>query len=538
MGCATRPYGSRYNDVNQSQNRGSSGKLGHAEDRMKISARATFALVVTTAFGGGCVPDGWNERVEYAQAAQARPAAEAQATQEATESERSPADPATTEPAPESQAKPEAEVAVDGTTANPVAMASGDEVPIGVEPAAETPEPVAYQETDPAALTDFHPVLEPYGTWEDDATYGTVWYPSQAQVGADFTPYSTGGHWSHDGYEYVWVSDYDWGWAPFHYGRWIYVAGHGWAWVPGRVYRGAWVSWRVGPVGYGYIGWAPLVPTWYWYRGHAYGVAVVPHAPYSFCATRDLFHPQVGHHVLTGHSVVAVAEKTRPFVDAKPGIVGTPRTFATPGIGGGARVQAKPSMGPSPSQLGMKPSQIVRTPNDQRGYSRAKQYGDPKMRSALGLPAAPARQAPAQLGHMNSGTFDAPNHGRSIGVQPPSSHSANPHFSGAPHFTEPHGAPSHVQPPHHTYRPSMPAQATPNFGHSPPSHRAFTPDHGTPSYRPSFRPSAPNVSHGAPAFRPSAPRPAYRPSSPSFRPSAPSRPSSHSSRGGSRGGRR
>jgi hypothetical protein len=29
------------------------------------------------------------------------------------------------------------------------------------------------------------------------------------------TLYVTGGHWSYDG-DYVWVSDYPWGWVPFH----------------------------------------------------------------------------------------------------------------------------------------------------------------------------------------------------------------------------------------------------------------------------------------------------------------------------------
>ncbi len=503
---------------------------------MKTSARATVAFTFATAFGTGCIPDGWNERAEYAQNAQVRTAAEPQAaTPENTPTtapatapqgelqvEPTPAETPAAPPAAVAQAPADApEVQVDGTTANPVAMASGDEVPIGVEPAAANAEPAEYQETDPAALTDFRPVLEPYGTWDDDATYGTVWYPAQAQVGSDFTPYSTGGHWSHDGYEYVWVSDYNWGWAPFHYGRWIYVGGHGWGWVPGRVYRGAWVSWRVGPAGYGYIGWAPMVPTWYWYRGHAYGVAVVPHAPYSFCATRDLFHPQINRHVLTGRSITGVAQKTRPYVDATPGLGGTKRVGATPSVTG--RVQAKPGLGPSPSQLGMKPSQIVRTPHNQPSYARAKQFGDPKMRSALGLRARPSRPAPEQLGHLNSGTFGAPHHGRSVGVHSPTPHSTSPHIGTAPRYSRPYQpAPSYMPPPRPSYRPSAPPSPAPTFRHSSPAYRPAVPHHSTPS----FRPSSP------------APRPSFRPSSPSFRPSAPSRPSGHSSRGGSRGGRR
>jgi hypothetical protein len=85
---------------------------------------------------------------------------------------------------------------------------------------------VDYSDTDPSALTDFHSTLDPYGTWVDDPTYGTVWVPSSGVVGADFTPYVSAGHWVYDD-EYIWVSDYSWGWAPFHYGRWTYMGGMG-----------------------------------------------------------------------------------------------------------------------------------------------------------------------------------------------------------------------------------------------------------------------------------------------------------------------
>src|SRR5262245_56205214 len=98
-------------------------------------------------------------------------------------------------------------------------------------------DPDSYQDNDPSALTDFRAPLEPYGTWVDDSTYGTVWQPSRTVVGADFVPYSTAGHWVYDD-DWVWVSDYEWGWAPFHYGRWVWIDGRGWIWIPGRVYRG------------------------------------------------------------------------------------------------------------------------------------------------------------------------------------------------------------------------------------------------------------------------------------------------------------
>src|SRR5690606_19771034 len=72
-----------------------------------------------------------------------------------------------------------------------------------------------------------------------------------------FQPYPTNGHWGMTSYGNTWVSNYDWGWAPFHYGRWTYSDYYGWAWIPGYEWGPAWVSWRSGG---GHYGWAPLGP--------------------------------------------------------------------------------------------------------------------------------------------------------------------------------------------------------------------------------------------------------------------------------------
>ena len=104
-------------------------------------------------------------------------------------------------------------------------------------------------------VESFYDDLAPYGQWRQNPTYGQVWMPD---VPGDFQPYATNGHWAVTEYGNTWVSDYDWGWAPFHYGRWLFDDYYGrWVWVPDSEWGPAWVSWRSGG---GYYGWAPLGP--------------------------------------------------------------------------------------------------------------------------------------------------------------------------------------------------------------------------------------------------------------------------------------
>ncbi|WP_100629692.1 DUF6600 domain-containing protein [Algoriphagus formosus] len=101
----------------------------------------------------------------------------------------------------------------------------------------------------------FYDELMPYGDWVRDARHGFIWLPA---VGPDFHPYGTNGHWAMTEFGNTWVSYYDWGWAPFHYGRWYFDDFYrSWAWIPGYEWGPAWVSWRTGG---GYYGWAPLGP--------------------------------------------------------------------------------------------------------------------------------------------------------------------------------------------------------------------------------------------------------------------------------------
>jgi hypothetical protein len=227
-----------------------------------------------------------------------------------------------------------------------------------------------YADTDPSALQDFRSTLDPYGAWEEDPTYGTVWAPSPSVVGPDFTPYVSAGHWAYDG-DYVWESDYDWGWAPFHYGRWVYAGPAGWEWIPGRAYAGAWVAWRYGAGDWGYVGWAPLGPTWCWRGGMAVGVGFVPRAPYSFVGSHELFAPSLSGRLVTGPQVGVVAAHTQPYV------AGGYRASTQLG---GARAG-----GPPLAAMHVAPSDVVRvSTSTSRELAQARAYARPSTAVALG----------------------------------------------------------------------------------------------------------------------------------------------------------
>jgi len=107
--------------------------------------------------------------------------------------------------------------------------------------------------------------LDSSGDWIEDSEYGNVWVP--AGVSQEWAPYSDGAWIWQDPYGWTWVANEPWGWAPFHYGRWVFVSGV-WAWVPppGRgqgflvLYAPALVGFIGGP-GWGFgIGWVPLAP--------------------------------------------------------------------------------------------------------------------------------------------------------------------------------------------------------------------------------------------------------------------------------------
>ncbi len=102
----------------------------------------------------------------------------------------------------------------------------------------------------------FYNNLNTGGSWVDAGDYGYAWQPEIAVSNRNWRPY-TDGNWAYTDVGWTWVSNEDFGWATYHYGRWARVRGRGWVWVPGREWGPAWVSWRTGG---DHVGWAPLPP--------------------------------------------------------------------------------------------------------------------------------------------------------------------------------------------------------------------------------------------------------------------------------------
>jgi hypothetical protein len=106
--------------------------------------------------------------------------------------------------------------------------------------------------------------LDDFGDWRDDGSYGHVWFPNRVAIG--WAPYHEG-HWDWiSPWGWTWVDDSPWGYAPFHYGRWVSVGGR-WGWIAGpvavrAVYAPALVVFiGGGPGGFGgNVGWFPLGP--------------------------------------------------------------------------------------------------------------------------------------------------------------------------------------------------------------------------------------------------------------------------------------
>jgi uncharacterized protein DUF6600 len=392
-----------------------------------------------------------------------------------------------------------------------------------------------FEDTDASALTDFHATLSPYGSWADDATYGTVWVPSTDVVGADFSPYATAGHWElNASNDWLWVSDYDptFGWVVFHYGRWVWTGGRGWVWIPGRRYAPAWVVWRTGDPGYDYIGWAPAPPLFYWRGGSVFYFSTYPRTSYFFCPSAYVFHHNVYHHVITGPRADDIGRQTHVYSRPRPNGPNHAYTQPSrgPAVGEYVPAHVRPSVRPAhaapehhafstPSGMGRRPPPSV-TPGDGGGRPRVASPSDGSGRPRVTSPGS-RPPAPAFAGRDPGDSRPAPRVTTPASVERPSALPSagfrDPPRPGRPlpsGFDSPRSAGPRVETPSSRpgpiFQPSRPSASPVTI----PSRPSYSPSPSRPSYSPSPRPS----------YSPSPSRPSFSsPSRPSF--SSPSRPS-------------
>jgi len=149
----------------------------------------------------------------------------------------------------------------------------------------------------------FYDNLSPYGSWQVSARYGRVWQPAEETEG--WNPYYDG-HWVYTDVGWTWISDYEWGAIPYHYGTWTLDPAFGWVWVPGTVWAPAWVVFRTGP---DYIGWAPVAP------GFSVGVSFrsgrSSAVPFTFVPTGSFLSRRVRTCVVPQSRTTVVINNTR-----------------------------------------------------------------------------------------------------------------------------------------------------------------------------------------------------------------------------------
>ena len=358
--------------------------------------------------------------------------------------------------------------------------------------------------------------LDRYGSWQDDPEYGALWVPRVVAPG--WAPYRFG-HWAWvRPWGWTWVDDAPWGFAPFHYGRWVHRR-NAWCWAPGRwvarpVYAPALVAWVGSPglsvsIGIGSaVGWFPLAPREVYIPGYRTSPQYVrnvnvtqvtnirnvteivnnPNAVVERTSYRNRGVP--GAMTVVPSTVVSGRQPVAParihLTDPRPGAGGERGSAAAPS----ARIMAAPEI-----------QAPARTYGNGAGFAR------PGAPSRAGIPAAGG-------GRPNVGS---PAAAPSVTTAPPAPRSGPPAPAAQPVIRAPkrgadgrNGAPPVAETPRPAPSPAAaPAPRRPGHGPAPGPSAGTQESAGTPSVRPQpGRGQAPGpsagtqVSAGTPSVRP------------------------------------
>ena len=354
--------------------------------------------------------------------------------------------------------------------------------------------------------------LQRYGAWNSDQEYGRVWYP---QVERDWVPYREG-HWAFVlPWGWTWVDDAPWGFAPFHYGRWIELRGR-WGWTPEfdrdryeryPVYAPALVTFlgigiAVG-IGAGPIGWVPLGPR-------------EPYRPWFQASPRYLGAVNGPQTIVVVNAINFRNQRAATMVPASVMTSSSPiRAFAQP-IGAQALATARPLTGLHPVQpiattAGVTPvaAQQLHLAPPAAGFARAPGPAVVPHTATAPVPvlrppapvlstAAPIAPRPAMLNPVLTGPRPAVV--TPAGVAPAGVAPAGSLPAGA---TQPRTGPALAAPP------AVPRPASPSA--APPVVQRPTPPLATPAAvaQPHLPAAAPSVSLPAPQF--AAPPPVQHP---------------------------
>ncbi|MGZ3182772.1 MAG: DUF6600 domain-containing protein [Telluria sp.] len=289
----------------------------------------------------------------------------------------------------------------------------------------------------PAEMTGWED-LDANGDWRDSGDYGTLWIPRAIPVG--WVPYRDG-RWAWiEPWGWTWVDNAPWGYAPFHYGRWVYVDNR-WCWAPGR-YRHehpvwapalvGWVggaNWRLTFGGGHHVlpaqGWYPLAPhehyvpnyrvrpehlhvinsvvpsgKWPHHDARPQGLTVVPQESFEHHGVvnvRDTAHAAVPTAAVLTAQVAAPAQPPRPAVAAPAGPLPSRRL---PVEAAAAAAAAQPVPAARPAVVPAPPLLSAPHVNPHRAARIDEETGE-RVRIPRPVPApmmaAPAVPAPAQL---------------------------------------------------------------------------------------------------------------------------------------------
>jgi hypothetical protein len=405
--------------------------------------------------------------------------------------------------------------------------------------------------------------LAQYGSWSQTSQYGQVWYPNDVPSG--WAPYRDG-HWAYVApWGWSWVDAQPWGFAPFHYGRWVQDGGR-WGWVaaapdapfePYPVYAPAEVSFldvggaalagfAAGALIGGAIGWVPLgfrepyYPSYHVSDGYLQRINRISVVNVRNITVNNYRNIAVDHFANARAAIVMpardMARSVRVAGIARP-LPAAALAGARPVVGRGPvaaapRRAGPPAPGPriEPAAAGRRPALRAAAPAPDvrpaapRGPDRGARPGLPALRApGEGRPAVPARAplgAPGRLpGEHAPGAEPRAVQPEPLTHAPPIDRAAPSVARPAPGF-EPHApapehrAPDARAPAMRASEPRAPEHILPEHilpEHMAPEHMA--PEHMAPEH---MAPEHMAAAHRAPGMphvqRPTEPvaRPAYR----------------------------